>query len=311
MSINTKRSEKALQHLKSLKPYDGWSLDSYTNATGEKLVMIKRRNIPLYKKGLQCIAYDELDTKCIIGITSSIGDTGKTMYCRGVVLVDKNGDVVRDQKDVRIRLNKMEVDSVKREKEVNEARKATRKNIQNARNATQRQQNERSSGGSAGNNNSFDATNLSTLSEEQTTEMAKLGLYLIGGLTILRIIASVFFSVYVVVLPLIILYAMSTCPKNDSFDAKKELKRVLRGHHLPENHPNKPKDDWLSNTIARVTASVATELATSLGYELSFISLFGGCTLTTVIVPSVKQEFFWIGIFEKWHYVYKREIEVD
>ena len=42
-------------------------------------------------------------------------------------------------------------------------------------------------------------------------------------------------------------------------------------HHLPENHPDKPKDDWLSSTIARVTASVATELATSLGYELSVV----------------------------------------
>lgn len=93
--------------------------------------------------------------------------------------------------------------------------------------------------------------------------------------------------------------------------SSKYLLNAIKRHHLPENHPNKPKDDWLSNTIARVTASVATELATSLGYELSFISLFGGCTLTTVIVPSVKQEFFWIGIFEKWHYVYKREIEVD
>ena len=41
-------------------------------------------------------------------------------------------------------------------------------------------------------------------------------------------------------------------------------------HHLPQNHPDKPKDDWFSSTIARVTASVATELATSLGYELSF-----------------------------------------
>ena len=41
-------------------------------------------------------------------------------------------------------------------------------------------------------------------------------------------------------------------------------------HHLPQNHPDKPKDDWFSSTIARVTASVATEFATSLGYELSF-----------------------------------------
>lgn len=191
--------------------------------------MIKRRNVPLAKKGFQCIAYDELDTKCIVGITSSIGDTDKTLYCRGILLVDKNGVVVRDHKDVRIRLKKNEVDSVKREKEVNEARDAARKNIQSARNAKQGQRNQHPGGAADNSNNTFDASNLPTLSEEQTSELARLGLYLIGGLTVLRIIASVFFSVYILVLPLVVLYAMSTCPKNSSFDAKKELKRVLRG----------------------------------------------------------------------------------
>jgi hypothetical protein len=49
---------------------------------------------------------------------------------------------------------------------------------------------------------------------------------------------------------------------------------TFKSHHLPENHPDKPKDDWFSSTIARVTASVATELATSMGYELSFFVSF-------------------------------------
>ena len=63
---------------------------------------------------------------------------------------------------------------------------------------------------------------------------------------------------------------MQNCPANDTFDAKKELKRVLRGQHLPEGHQDKPAGDWLSRTVARVTASVAAEAATALGYEVSY-----------------------------------------
>ena len=39
---------------------------------------------------------------------------------------------------------------------------------------------------------------------------------------------------------------------------------------MPEDDPNKPKS-WLSEQVARATASVATEVATSFGHEVSFI----------------------------------------
>lgn len=194
------------------------------------------------------------------------------------MLVDEKGVVVRekDQKEVKVTLKKYECEDDHDNR--NNVKMDRIKNIERANEAKRRS--------NASTSNNSNSTNTSTrrseaipmpainvlpnLTNEQTSELAKLGLIFISGLTILKILKVLLGSIFILVLPLIILYAMSTCPTNDSFDAKKELKRVLRGHHLPENHPDKPKDDWFSSAIARVTASVATELATSLGYELHF-----------------------------------------
>jgi hypothetical protein len=85
------------------------------------------------------------------------------------------------------------------------------------------------------------------------------------------------------------------------FDAKKELKRVSRGEHLPETHPDKPKG-VLEAMAARVAASVATELVTLPGYEVSMTNLAGAAIVATVTVPA-KTEFYWVGAFDKWYYV--------
>ena len=200
------------------------------------MVMLKRRNAPLYTKGFQAIAYDENDSKCIIGITSSIGDTNNTEFCRGIVLVDKNGDVARDQKAVRVRLKKDGVDATKKEKELNDSRQATRRNLENARESVRSGGSTRASGATTGANNGAGAGAganvtdfLSNLSEEQTAQLTKLGLMLVGVVIILRILSNISTVLYVVVLPLGMLYGMSTLPPIESFDAKKELKRVLRG----------------------------------------------------------------------------------
>ena len=237
MSLNkTQSNEKALRHLKTVKPYDGWSLDFYTNSTGQEMVMLKRRNAPLYKKGFSCIAYDEGDSKRVIGITSMIGETAKTTFCRGVVLVEINGDVARDQKEVRVSLKNTsssgndDINMAKKEKELNEVKQARRQNVNNAREALRSRQNGSGSSGTAAGISTASPPSLPNLSDQQTSEMARLGMMVIGVLTILRIISSIFFTGYVLLLPLGIMYAMSNCPSEESFDAKKELKRVLRGY---------------------------------------------------------------------------------
>ena len=63
----------------------------------------------------------------------------------------------------------------------------------------------------------------------------------VGGVALLRLLLSNGAMLYLILLPLVYFYGLQTCPTVESFDAKKELKRVLRGHHLPEDHPNKPK----------------------------------------------------------------------
>ena len=48
---------------------------------------------------------------------------------------------------------------------------------------------------------------------------------------------------------------MSTCPTNETFEAKKELKRVLRGYYKSDADPSKPKN-FLEKALAKVNATV-------------------------------------------------------
>lgn len=45
----------------------------------------------------------------------------------------------------------------------------------------------------------------------------------------MKIAFQAFFIVYILAFPLAFFYAVQQCPSNESFDAKKELKRVMRG----------------------------------------------------------------------------------
>jgi hypothetical protein len=127
------------------------------------------------------------------------------------------------------------------------------------------------------------------------------------GLAILARVSASFKLLFIFGIILLFLHMFQTCPTMQSFDAKKELKRVLRGHHLPEGHPDKPKG-FFEDLAARVTASAAAELATLPGYELTMTPFGGVATLAEVRVPTAKTSYFWVGAFGQWHYVYSREI---
>ena len=49
------------------------------------------------------------------------------------------------------------------------------------------------------------------------------------SLIVMKILYSAMFAVWIAVFPLAYLYVVQKCPSDESFDAKKELKRVLRG----------------------------------------------------------------------------------
>jgi len=138
-------------------------------------------------------------------------------------------------------------------------------------------------------------------------QLLQYGAYAIAGIVILKWVLRAIFGLSILLIPLGFLMS-KTNPPAESFDAKKELKRVLRGHHLPNDHPEKPKN-WLERTASRVIASVTTELATSTGYEITMTDILGLASIARVRVPSAHIEVFWIGCFNTWTFVRQREFD--
>lgn len=226
MTSETNRTEHAMCHLKSIKPYDGWTSDKYMNSEGKELVMLRRRNVLLSKAGFTALAYDENNSKCVVGISSLIGVTEKTMFCRAVVLVEKDGSVARDQRAVRVAVPDIIGNSKEQILSLKDVKAQNRKNQEKAKESMQAKANGDNSRAAGG----FSAENiLGKLSDEDTSDMAKLGLIFIFVVTLLRIIASFRFLFNAILLPLLVMYAIQNCPSQVTFDTKKELKRVLRG----------------------------------------------------------------------------------
>jgi hypothetical protein len=123
----------------------------------------------------------------------------------------------------------------------------------------------------------------------------------------MKAIFSMLFVFYLLAAPLLYLYALQQCPPESSFEAKKELKRVLRGTHLAETHPDKPRG-FLEGMAARVAASVTTELATLPGYQVTMTNLAGAAIVSSVKVPTARMECYWVGAFGKWYYITSREL---
>ena len=53
--------------------------------------------------------------------------------------------------------------------------------------------------------------------------------YAVAIAVAVKLVLSAMMSLYIILFPLAFLYALQTCPTEGSFDAKKELKRVMRG----------------------------------------------------------------------------------
>mmetsp|Transcript_19138 Transcript_19138/g.41403 ORF Transcript_19138/g.41403 Transcript_19138/m.41403 type:complete len:319 (+) Transcript_19138:1259-2215(+) len=300
------RTEAAIHHLKKIKPTDGYSAEIYLSSAGRRLVLLRRRNVQLGDTGFDEIVLDP-DTECVVGVTSYIDPVKK--FGRGVVLVESNGDVCRSNREVRVTMPPIDT--------------AAKRGVRNNRpkNTPERrpQHNEgRGAGGPAQSINgvSADAADAMAafargerLSEQQNRAVVLLGLGLIGATIIFKVLASALFMIWILAFPLAFLYGIQTCPTNDSFDPKKELKRVMRGHNLPEDHPDKPKG-WVAEGVARAVATVTTELATGIsGYEVEMWDLVGAAKVATVRVPSINAECYWVGAFGRWTYVMQRDIE--
>ena len=142
---------------------------------------------------------------------------------------------------------------------------------------------------------------LNNLSEADTQLLLQYGGGLLIGLLVLKSILNVFSSLSFFLAPLVYIYAVQTCPSVSSFDPKKELKRVMRGAHLPEQQQ---PQGFFERTMNRVAASIGTELATSLGYELSVVDYWGAGRVAWVRVPVAGVDFCWVGAFGKFSWCY-------
>ena len=142
-------------------------------------------------------------------------------------------------------------------------------------------------------------------------DLVKLGLMFIGALAVLKALASLFFAIGMVAFPVLYFYLVQTCPEENSFNAKQELKRVLRGHHLGDDDPNKPTG-YLESMMARATASVTAEkTALTSGCKPELSSYGGAIILAQLKVPSEKIEIYWIGAMGQWRYVFTGKLVAD
>mmetsp|Transcript_24394 Transcript_24394/g.40254 ORF Transcript_24394/g.40254 Transcript_24394/m.40254 type:complete len:284 (+) Transcript_24394:85-936(+) len=269
------RTVAALNHLRRLKPLDGYAAEIYNNF-GKELIRLKRRNVSLHDEGfLDIVLYE----RRVIGIQilTSSGNVG-----RGLVLVNEDGNPCTSRDDSRITVNMTDV---------------LTSNSAAASSSTSR-----SSSGSSAAYNAPPTNPLSNVDNENILQYGMMGL---AALLVLKIVVNALSSLAFLLLPLLYFYASSNCPSSESFDAKKELKRVMRGAHLPEEQ--QPKG-WVEQKLNRLAASISTELATSLGYEVRVTDYFGVARVSAVKVPVAGQEFYWIGIINRWQYIGQREL---
>jgi hypothetical protein len=207
MSAST---QAALKHLKKIKPSDGWSAESRSTGSTVRLL---RRNVPLTQSYFLDLHHDK-ESGNVVGILTPNRDG----EAQSQILVDENGEP-QGSKTALLRVSNWTPGA--------SPPKTTARSFSST---------SRSSTGAG----AADA-NTGTLSLEENKELLKYVAYAIGGAVAFRLIFSAMFGLYVLAFPIVYLYLVQSCPTIESFNAKKELKRVLRGVHLAEDDPNKPK----------------------------------------------------------------------
>jgi hypothetical protein len=151
------------------------------------------------------------------------------------------------------------------------------------------------------------STSTSTTKELEQEKLMKdgiLALSAIAGAFLLLKALAASISIYVAMLPVLYIYGINTCPPSSSFDAKQQLRIVMRGDTLPENHPDKPKanSNPFESFFATAKAAIASELATLPGYSIDIASLMGAALFATVTMPTADLECYWLGCNHHWYY---------
>ena len=234
-------AEDALSHLKGIKPLGGWNIESKGGG-----VRLLRRKIPVTDSYFLDIHHDPA-SNCVVGILSK----PKNGKAQAQVIVDKEGKPNGTTQPQIIVCSSYDPN-----------KKSTSSYFSSTTN--------NSSASRAATTGTTNTPILPTLTDEDNKQLLQYALYACAAALFLKMLSQAMMTLSLLVVPCVYLYALQTCPLVTSFDAKKELRRILRGHHLAENDPQKPKS-WLDRTVARVNAAVTTELATGLGYEVTMM----------------------------------------
>ncbi|KAG7344924.1 hypothetical protein IV203_032455 [Nitzschia inconspicua] len=280
---STASSQKALAYLKAVKPNDGWSIEtiSLSPSSGNKTdsilrrMKLLRRNVPVSDTSFLDIHYD-VKQQVVVGVLTKDGST-----CQ--VLVD--GQTKKPVSQVKI---------------------VSCPDYQYIIPNTNR------SGEGAASSSSFSSETVGVPQDLSPQEKQLMEIYVKNALIAMAVLIAVkvlFSTMFIiVVLPLLYGFLYSTCPPMESFDAKQQLKRVLRGYHLSDTDPRKPKgvlEEW----TARLAATVTTELATLPGYSVEMLPLGGAAIWTSMSVPTANLQCYWIGANHQWYYIGSRELD--
>ncbi|VEU34938.1 unnamed protein product [Pseudo-nitzschia multistriata] len=333
---NTRSSRDALAFLRSVKPKDGWSIQENDGGTSVRLL---RRNVPLTEESFRDVHYDP-SRNAVVGVVSSDasvcrvlvdGATGRPVpkseghvSCSG----SYGGRRALPESTDRDRAGNPGGGSGARARarasgssffdglsdlfsggETEPAPAGRRTSSNTNRNTSNNVRGIRTSGSSSASNPSEAPPNpLAGLSEEDQQRYLKYAAMGLGAWTALRALSAILSEALwlALFLPGLYWYGVQTRPADSSFDTKKEVKRVLRGHHLPDDHPQKPqRANPLEWWTAKIAASLATEVgAASGGYALELTPLLGGvATHARVVLPALGLACEWIGCHHTWYHL--------
>ncbi|KAK1737548.1 hypothetical protein QTG54_011834 [Skeletonema marinoi] len=138
------------------------------------------------------------------------------------------------------------------------------------------------------------------------SEISTIALSLLGTFVAARCLAVVSRLATALAAPLAGFYLMSTCPTNESFDAKRELKRVLRGDYKADTDPSKPKN-FLEKALAKVNATLEAEAAAFAGCNVEIIDLLGLVKLASINNSITKTSYYFLGAVNKWRYIMAKD----
>lgn len=330
----TTSSKEALDHLRSIKPNDGWSVEIQHNENDDDGLRLLRRNAPLTDHFFLDIHHNG-QSNAVVGVLTKDGETCQILVAgeTGMPVPQKKASGKGGGGGVGYvscastypgyeRIDPAERRTLSRTLSestgicANEEGRGSFLDALPSRAMMESSRSERSLRREK--SHSPNPTNrrartpaepmaplLSEAEKQLYMRYAKMG---IGSWIAFKVLSQIMGEgsvLFFLVLPGVYAYGLQSCPDNATFDAKKEVKRVLRGHHLPENHPSKPrKGNFLEEWTAKISASVATEVgAAAGGYSIEIAPLLGGVVKhTTVTLPTLNLTCEWIGCNNSWYH---------